>query len=164
MVLYCMLLHLKMLQGVLDLELELAFGIVLCPIPYGIGLYHIQMDWIFHYSLQLSYAHSISHTLWNELGPYPMNIPTYPMKQYHTLWKNSVLTLWISLHTLWNNPIPYENPYIQSRSPFVTYLHQSIYRVILTSFLLDCSYLTFHLAIIINYLNQASVASFLLEY
>ena len=63
MVLYCMLLHLKMLQGVLDLELELAFGIVLCPIPYGIGLYHIQMDWIFHYSLQLSYAHSISHTL-----------------------------------------------------------------------------------------------------
>ena len=50
MVLYCMLLHLKMLQGVLDLELELAFGIVLCPIPYGIGLYHIQMVWIFHYS------------------------------------------------------------------------------------------------------------------
>ena len=51
MVLYCMLLHLKLLQGVLDLELELAFGIVLCPIPYGIGLYHIQTDWIFHYSL-----------------------------------------------------------------------------------------------------------------
>ena len=50
MKLCCMLLHLKMLQGVLALELELAFGIGLWPIPYGIGLYHIQMVWIFHYS------------------------------------------------------------------------------------------------------------------
>ena len=89
-----MLLHLKMLQGVMALEVAYA----LCngwiySLPYA-------MDGIIHYSMQLFYTSSISHTLRNELGPYPME----------------------SLHTLWNDPIPYKNPYTQSRSPFVSYL------------------------------------------